>query len=662
MAVVDRSDPTRTDRAAAIEAEMDGTIFGPVTWVDETGSTNADLLAAASSRARAGSVLLADHQTAGRGRRDRTWVTAPGDAVLVSVLVDFDAAEDAAAVATTLMATAAVEALAGFGFGAVAIKWPNDLVVGEPGQHRKLAGILAQAATADGRLRAVIGMGLNIRGARLDAPGAVALDQLGGPPPPSVAELVVATLTAFDRWWSRLGDRDGRAALRDRWLASSATVGTRVRADLGDGTVDRARDLGHRRWRIGRRTRRRRQPRDDPYRRRRLAPAGGLTPRARIGPLPSSPMPAARRPRPRRTWPQRLFLFFNLFVIVAALASAGVLAYAKDTVSSIPRVAFAGGVLAAEDPDSNEPINFLLVGADSASNLEEGDPLRNIGRETNQLTDTMIVLRVDPGSGDASVMSIPRDLWIPDLGYKINSAYALGEEDLLVSTIQDFLDIPIHRYIQVDFNGFLELMRVLGGIRVQIDYPLRDEKAQLRIDETGCVRLSPRQALGYVRSRGLEAETSPDNWVVVDGSGDLGRVAAATGLPRARPPAGLRPGHAQPQHPARPHRRRRRGWLRATRHPDHTPGRARPRTRLRGLPGREPRASTLPTEFGNVGQASVLFLVESEAQSVLNVFRGEAADNISFRVAVRNGTGETGLAHRCPAGAELRRLQRRRDR
>ncbi|MFN3215685.1 MAG: biotin--[acetyl-CoA-carboxylase] ligase [Acidimicrobiales bacterium] len=234
------------ERGALAGAALTDTIFGPVVWVAETGSTNDDLLAAARTGAAAGSVLVADHQRAGRGRRDRSWVTAPGDALLVSVLVDFDDADEAAALATTLIATSAVEALHAFGYDMVRIKWPNDLVVGEPGAHRKLAGILAQAVAVDGRVRVVIGMGLNLRGARLDADGAVALDQLersvdpavGDPAPLAGAyEVLVAVLEHFDRWWTRLGEPDGRESLRAAWLAESATVGTRVRADLGDQVV-----------------------------------------------------------------------------------------------------------------------------------------------------------------------------------------------------------------------------------------------------------------------------------------------------------------------------------------------------------------------------------------------------------------------------------------
>jgi polyisoprenyl-teichoic acid--peptidoglycan teichoic acid transferase len=355
----------------------------------------------------------------------------------------------------------------------------------------------------------------------------------------------------------------------------------------------------------------------------------------------------ARRPRPRRTWPQRLLLLFNVVIIGAALASAATLAYAKDTVSSIPRIAFQANTLAEEDPGTDEPLNFLLVGADSASNLDEDDPLRNVGREANQLTDTMIVLRVDPASGAASVMSIPRDLWVPisDLGYseKINSALAADGEEGLVATITNFLDIPIHRYVQVDFNGFLQLVRVLDGIRVQIDHPLRDDKAHLLIEETGCVTLSPRQSLGYVRSRTLQAFVD-DEWRLVDVTSDFGRIQRqqdflVIALQRAfdqglRNPNTLRGlvedvfagGYVQLD-------------TRTTIAELLSLGRDFENFRAESL-----ERYTLPVEVGTVGQASVVFLREADAQQVLNVFRGRQADDISFRVAVRNGTGASGLA------------------
>ncbi len=225
-------------------------------------------------------------------------------------------------------------------------------------------------------------------------------------------------------------------------------------------------------------------------------------------------MSSAALPKPRRTWPQRAILGLNVVIVLTAALSALILAYVKETVSDLDRVSFgsqldnpeappAAGVDAADD--TGEPVeelepalNFLLVGVDSIATLPSDHPLRQT-RSGTQLTDTLIVLRVDPNTGAASAVSIPRDLWVPLAGGpegKVNSALAFTGELGLVQTVQDALDIPIHRYIQVDFNGFLELIRILGGIDVWLDYPLRDPKAQFEVLRTGCVTLSPDEALG----------------------------------------------------------------------------------------------------------------------------------------------------------------------
>ena len=110
--------------------------------VDETGSTNTDLLSAAASGAPDRSVLMARHQTAGRGRLDRTWIAPPGSNLLVSLLfrkVPEQPHELTRRVA--LAAAAACRAIAGV---TPTLKWPNDLLL----DGRKLAGVLAQAGGA----------------------------------------------------------------------------------------------------------------------------------------------------------------------------------------------------------------------------------------------------------------------------------------------------------------------------------------------------------------------------------------------------------------------------------------------------------------------------------------------------------------------------------
>src|SRR3954467_13140670 len=113
-----------------------------VTWVAETGSTNADLVAAAMADAPDRTVLATDHQTAGRGRLDRRWDAPPGANLLVSLL--FREVPDHPHELTQRVALAGVQACATVAGVRPAVKWPNDLML----DGRKLAGVLAQAGGA----------------------------------------------------------------------------------------------------------------------------------------------------------------------------------------------------------------------------------------------------------------------------------------------------------------------------------------------------------------------------------------------------------------------------------------------------------------------------------------------------------------------------------
>ena len=249
-------------------------------------------------------------------------------------------------------------------------------------------------------------------------------------------------------------------------------------------------------------------------------------------------MPIDRRPRRRRTWFQRFFLLVTFLIFCSSTVAAILLAYTSESVGKIPRTAY-GTTLSAESESNSDPLNFLLIGSDSIANLPDGDYLRRVsGRSSRQLlTDTLIVLRLDPsGVTKASALSLPRDLYVPISGYnemqKINSIVYFTDKPTLVQTIRDVLDIPIHHVVEVDFNGFMRLFETIGGLDVYLEYPLRDRKAQLNIPESGCVTLTPLQALGLVRTRELEAYVenfdgwygpSANAWVRVDGTGDFGR-------------------------------------------------------------------------------------------------------------------------------------------
>lgn len=182
--------------------------------VAETGSTNADLLGAAAAGAPDRSVLIAAHQTAGRGRLDRRWEAPPGSNVLMSIL--FREVPANPAELTWRVGIAAVDAARAVAGVEARLKWPNDVLVG----GRKLAGVLAQGA-AGGSV--VVGLGLNVGWA---PPGAARLgDDIA---PVDVAGAVLRALDALDGV--------APAALHARYRELLDTLGRRVRVELPGGT------------------------------------------------------------------------------------------------------------------------------------------------------------------------------------------------------------------------------------------------------------------------------------------------------------------------------------------------------------------------------------------------------------------------------------------
>jgi BirA family biotin operon repressor/biotin-[acetyl-CoA-carboxylase] ligase len=196
----------------------------PLGWhvrhVVETGSTNADLLAAAAAGAPSRTVLFTDHQSAGRGRLDRTWTAPPGTNLLVSFLFrDGDPAGEPVALMRRI-ALAAVDSVARVAAVEARLKWPNDVLVG----GAKLAGLLAQRGAAV----TVVGLGLNVGWA---PEGAAKLGQAHAP-----AEVLAALLDAFDALPA------APSTVHDLYVARLATLGQQVRVELptGEPLVGRA--------------------------------------------------------------------------------------------------------------------------------------------------------------------------------------------------------------------------------------------------------------------------------------------------------------------------------------------------------------------------------------------------------------------------------------
>lgn len=221
-----------------LRAELIGTGLGwrALDVVQETGSTNADLMArAAAGDDIAGAVLIAEHQTAGRGRHGRTWAAGPRTQITMSVGVSVVDVPTTGwgwlPLATGVAVLDAVSPLLEPTGGGAGLKWPNDVLAGPADDRRKLAGILAEVT----RPVVVIGLGLNVFGVPADIEGATSLADLGVVAPDR-GRLVSEVLRELGRRivaWR--GARGADWALAADYRARSLTIGGRVRAHLPGG-------------------------------------------------------------------------------------------------------------------------------------------------------------------------------------------------------------------------------------------------------------------------------------------------------------------------------------------------------------------------------------------------------------------------------------------
>ncbi len=183
------------------------------------------------------SVVVADHQSAGRGRRGRHWEDEPGAGLLVSILLRPRLTPPRLPALSHVAAVAVAEALAAVAALAPRLKWPNDVLVG----GRKIAGILLESRLSASAATTVLGVGVNL--AQRVFPGALAATatsvalQTGSVVDRDV--LLGALLDRFDAWRACL-EGEGFPPVRQRWLALSETIGRRVTVD---GLTGRAVDL-----------------------------------------------------------------------------------------------------------------------------------------------------------------------------------------------------------------------------------------------------------------------------------------------------------------------------------------------------------------------------------------------------------------------------------
>lgn len=210
-----------------------------VHYVERTGSTNHDLLAMARAGAPAGTVVRAGYQTAGRGRLGRSWQAPLGTSLLASILLD---AEPVPFLVVARVALAASDACREMAAVDAALKWPNDLMVGD----RKLAGLLAEADSGSPPAReaqrsptVVVGIGCNVtwpprvEPAGEDIRDVVAALSDSGSVVPSPAALLDGLLERLDGWLTATPDR-----VLGVYRRRCATLGSQVRVALPDRMLE----------------------------------------------------------------------------------------------------------------------------------------------------------------------------------------------------------------------------------------------------------------------------------------------------------------------------------------------------------------------------------------------------------------------------------------
>jgi BirA family biotin operon repressor/biotin-[acetyl-CoA-carboxylase] ligase len=231
MSYRDLDRPPLDVRAMRAALSGPGRFWTDVVVTAETGSTNADVAAAARAGAPEGTVHVTDQQTSGRGRLDRSWTSPAGSGVIVSVLLRPDSVPAARWVWLPLLVGLAVDAAVHECGVASGLKWPNDVLV----DGRKIAGILLERVETAQGAAAVVGVGLNVtlRADELPVPTATSLALEGATETDRtiVVRALLRNLEALYRAWSVSGG-DPSGGIRDSYVRRCVTIGSRVRVVL----------------------------------------------------------------------------------------------------------------------------------------------------------------------------------------------------------------------------------------------------------------------------------------------------------------------------------------------------------------------------------------------------------------------------------------------
>ncbi len=224
------------------------------------------------------------------------------------------------------------------------------------------------------------------------------------------------------------------------------------------------------------------------------------------------------RPRGWRRWLRPRRILAILAILVALIVVAAVAVYFSVN-SKLTKVDVLTPV-----SFTSAGTNWLITGSDSRAGLSktEENQLALGHNISGNRSDTILLLHAPANGTRPTLVSLPRDSYVPIPGHgynKLNAAYAFGGPKLLVQTVQNITGLPINHYMGIGFGGLVSVVNDVGGVRMCLPAAMKDPKAGLNL-KAGCQTLNGDQALGFVRTRNFaisDLQREQDQRILIKG-------------------------------------------------------------------------------------------------------------------------------------------------
>ena len=209
-----------------------------------------------------------------------------------------------------------------------------------------------------------------------------------------------------------------------------------------------------------------------------------------------------------------------LVLVLLAGAAAGYGWYLNHEIHRIDLRNLTSAPVKGDDAGTE---NILMIGSTDRCALKVQNPAYGLcSQGVNGVnSDVVMILHLNPVNHTVSILSIPRDLFVPnarsDGANKIDAALYQGPDQLIAAIEEDF-GIPIQHFVELNFDSFINVVQALGGIKMYFPEPVYDAYSGLNIQTTGCLQLNGTQALQVVRARHVQYKgpgvttTNPAYW------------------------------------------------------------------------------------------------------------------------------------------------------